>query len=169
MNANSKSANDRCISLPGDIQSGLDTVFTTVKNRLLCDPPIEILFPAGVTSQTWPAEEIESKNTPTFDSLDENANLYAIFSGSGNANWTPKYVGTRACGHLLERLKQHLVVSTGQKSKLREIKSEVFKGRKIAISYVRIEPDNLREYMEKRIISEERGRLPGRLGWNERI
>ena len=169
MNADSTGSNDRCISLPGDIQSGLDTVFTTVKNRLLSDPPIEIVFPADVTSRTWAAEEIERRNIRTFDSLSNNANLYAIFAGSGNGNWTPKYVGTIACGQLLKRLKEHLVVTTGPKSKLREVKCEVSKGRKIAISYACIDPENLREYIEKRIISEERGRPPGRLCWNKRI
>ena len=169
MNSNSTGGNDRCISLPGDIQSGLDTFFTAVRNRLLCSPPIEIVFPAGVTSRNWPVDEIGGSNTRTFDSLDNDANLYAIFAGSGNGNWTPKYVGTIARGELLKRLKQHLVVTTGPKSKLREVKREVANGRKIAISHARLEPENLREYVEKRIISEERGRPPGRLSWNKRI
>lgn len=169
MNANSTDGNDRCISLPGDIQSGLDTVFTTVKNRLLSDPPIEVVFPASATSEDWPVKKIKKRNTRTFDSLDNNANLYAIFTGSENGEWTPKYVGTIACGKLLDRLKQHLVKTKGPSSKLDEVKREVSNGRKIAISHVKIEPENLREYMEKRNITEERRRPSGRLCWNERI
>ena len=170
MSTNSTGGNDGCISLPGDIQSGLDTFFTAVRNRLLGGPPIEIVFPPGVTSRNWPAEEIGRSNTQTFDSLDNDANLYAIFAGSGNGNWTPKYVGTIARGELLKRLKQHLVVVPKKtKSKLGEVKREVANGRQIAISHASLEPENLREYVEKRIISEERGRPPGRLSWNKRI
>ena len=65
-------------------------------------------------------------------------------------------------------MKEHLVDNKGTKSKLCEVRREVSNGGKIAISHVRIEPENLREYIEKRIISEERGREPGRLSWNRR-
>ena len=107
-------------------------------------------------------------NAGTFGSLDSNGNLYAIFAGSGNGAWTPRYVGTISLGELRKRIKEHLVDNKGTKSKLCEVKREVSNDSRIAISYVTIEPGNLREYIEKRIISEERGRLPGRLSWNKK-
>lgn len=169
MSANSRRGNDRRISLPGDVQTGLDEFVSTAKNRLLSGPPIEVEFPAGSTSQHWPAGDIEKMNAGTFGSLDSNGNLYAIFAGSGNGTWTPKYVGTISRGELPKRIKEHLVDHKGTCSKLADVKREVSNGSRIAISYVTIEPGNLREYMEKRIISEERGRLPGRLSWNKRL
>ena len=168
MNANARSGHDRSVSLPNDIQFGLDEFFTTAKNRLLCGSTIEIEFPPGVTSQCWPTEEIEKLNSDVFDDLVNTGNLYAIFAGGGNGAWTPKYVGTSARKVLSKRMKEHLVVSTGPASKIGEVKCEVSNGRKIAISYVRIEPEDLREYLEKRIISEEKGRVPGQLSWNIR-
>ena len=167
MSANSRNGHDRHIALPDDLKSGLDEFFTTVKNRLLCGPPTEIKYP-GAKSQCWPAAEIESANTRTFDSLDNDGNLYAIFAEDGNGIWIPKYVGTITCKELKKRMKEHLVDNKRTKSKLCKVKREVSNGTKIAISYVRIEPENLRVYMEKRIISEERGRESDRLSWNQR-
>ena len=47
MNASLGSGSDGRITLPDDIQSGLDTFIVTIKSRLLTAPPIEIEIPAG--------------------------------------------------------------------------------------------------------------------------
>lgn len=169
MNANSRSGHDRRIALPDYIQCGLDMFIMTIKGRLLSGPPIEIVFPAGATSQDWPDEEIEEMNTGTFDSLDGNGNLYAIFGRGGNSSWMPKYVGKTVREDLKKRFKEHLVNPKGTNSKLSKVKSSVSNGAKIAIAYVLVEPENISGYAEYRIISEERGRKPGRLCWNERL
>lgn len=168
MNANSISGHYGPISLPTDIQSGLDDFFTTVKDRLLCERPIEVEFP-DATSRHWPAKKIEEMNAGTFGDLDGNGNLYAILAARANSTWMPKYVGTIACTELGKRIKEHLVDSNGPSSKLCEVKNEVSNGGRIAISYVGIKPENLREYMEKRIIRAERDLVAGRLSWNKRI
>ena len=169
MSATSRRGHDRHISLPDDIQAGLDEFFTTAKARLLCGRRITIEFPEGCSLQHWPAEEIERMNSETFGSLDSNGNLYAIFAGSGNGTWTPRYVGTISRGELPKRIKEHLVDNKGTHSKLAEVKCEVCHGSRIAISYVTIEPGNLREYIEKRIISEESKPQESRLSWNKRL
>ncbi len=170
MNANSKSGYDRWITLPTDVQSGMDKFIATVKNCLLRGPCIEIVFPAGATSQDWPAGQIGKINSLTFDDADDNGNLYAIFAGGVSGIWTPKYVGTSAREALKNRFKNHLIKkseTTG--SVLPKVQREVSNGRKIAIAYVMVEPQNLRRYAEYRVISEEMGQTPDRLCWNKRL
>ena len=169
LSANSRNPHDRHISLPSDIQAGLDEFLTTVKNSLLSGPPVEIEFPASSTLRHWPVEEIERERTPGSSTGSKTAGTCARFSlEPERALGHPSMRGRSLAGNWANGSREHLVDNKGTSSKLTEVKREVSNGSRIAISYVMIKPGNLRGHVEKRIISEERGRSPGRLSWNRR-
>ena len=103
-------------------------------------------------------------NQDLLSRLSGAGNLYAIFVGEGG-RWTAMYVGQRKRDKLGERIRQHLVKqSENTSSKLSQVRCAVANGKKIGISYVLIEPECLRRFVEESIIAT---RTAGELSWNK--
>ncbi|GAB4073750.1 hypothetical protein GCM10028778_12530 [Barrientosiimonas marina] len=114
---------------------------------------------------TWQEyiDVMKQKNDDLLSNLGRNANIYAIHKWSAaDKKWIPMYVGERKTGGMRERITQHLIdknVQTG--SKLTEVKKMVRSGESIGVSFVKVEPESLRLYVEEQIISNFEGYL-----WN---
>ena len=144
---------------------GLEQFADRCAEALFASDPIEIVYPEGSSHENWPVDKICKLNKSVLKGLRGNGNLYAIHArrSEEEATWNPVYVGERESEALRERITQHLIKkSDGTGSKLAKVKKAVSEGHKIAISYIKIEPEALRLYVEETIISNN-GNL---LRWN---
>ena len=131
--------------------------------KLLSGPTSPVAYPEDRGPDDWDADEISRMNEDLLRDLAGAGNVYAIFVGEGE-EWLARYVGQRKREKLGARLRQHLVKAhkrTG--SKLEKVQAAVRDGKRIGISYVLIEPEPLRHYVEESIIA---GRMAGELRWN---
>ena len=124
-------------------------------------------FPLGCSLEHWPAKEIKLANEEFLRTLRHRANIYALFVRGTKADqpWQPMYVGERKSNGLRERITQHLIRKdhrTG--SMLEKVKTEVHAGKHVGLSFVKVEPESLRLYVEETIITiaKQGGKLP----WN---
>ncbi|MCW4152764.1 hypothetical protein OM427_24935 [Halomonas sp. 18H] len=144
---------------------GLEQFADKCCEALFVPNPIEFKYPQGSSLKTWSVEEIRSLNKPVLDGLNGNANVYAIYTSNVGEQdqWAPVYVGQRKSTSLRERLVQHLITKSEHTgSVLEAVKTSVSDGHRIAISYIKVEPESLRLYVEETIISQRKAMLP----WN---
>jgi hypothetical protein len=144
---------------------GLEQFANKCCEALLVPNPIEFEYPPGCSLTAWSVKEIRSLNKSVLDRLNGNGNVYAIYTSSfgEQAQWVPVYVGQRKSRSLRERLVQHLITKSEQTgSMLEAVKTSVSDGHRIAISYIKVEPESLRLYVEETIISQRKAVLP----WN---
>jgi hypothetical protein len=131
---------------------------------LLSGVQYEFVFPEGCSLQEWPVAEIKAANKEFLSSLKGSANVYALFVRRNDSEeWIPVYVGQRKSANLRERLTQHLInknVQTG--SMLEAVKTAVAAGEKIGVSFIKVNPESLRLFVEETIISSRKSELP----WN---
>jgi hypothetical protein len=86
-----------------------------------------------------------------------------VRSSGDNENWSTVYVGERKSSGLRERITQHLITKdhrTG--SMLKAVKTAVAAGQKIGVSFIMVEPESLRLFVEETIIAKHKNKLP----WN---
>ena len=122
-------------------------------------------FPTECSNQSWPAKKIRDSNSQFLKSLRGNGNIYAILTQeSRSTDWDAKYVGQRKSDNLKERIEQHLVYR-GKKtsSKLDNVKKAVFEGQQVAVTYIKVEKESLRHFVEEEIIGAAES---GELAWN---
>ncbi len=134
-------------------------------SALIVSSPIEFEYPDGCSFEYWPVNEIRSHNKELLDNLRNNGNVYALYTKKTTESslWTPAYVGQRKSASLRERITQHLVTKNERTgSKLEDVKKAVSGGNKIAISYIKVNPESLRLYVEETIIAKRKETLP----WN---
>lgn len=129
---------------------------------LLSNPPMEIVeFPLDCSDSNWCQVTIKELNEAFLGKLRNNGNVYALFLQAKDlTEWVPTYVGKSARTYLRSRISNHLIgkhEKTG--SKLDEVRQAVLAGRKIGISYILVEPEELRGYVEEKLI-------PLVEGWN---
>lgn len=125
------------------------------------------LFPAETTLQHWPVEKIKETNEPFLKSLRNRANLYCIYIRlpGEDDSWRPVYVGERKSIGLRDRITQHLINKNHRTGSMLEgVKMAVASGQQIGLSFVKVEPESLRLYVEEHIISacKRENKLP----WN---
>jgi hypothetical protein len=147
--------------------NGLSGFANECAEALFANVQYRCLFPNGITVQNWPAAEIKKLNEEFLASLRHRANLYCIFvrAPGPDSPWKPFYVGERKSTGLRERVTQHFIEKhhkTG--SMLEAIKTAVASGQEIGFSFVKVQPDSLRLFVEETIIAEwkKKGELP----WN---
>lgn len=129
---------------------------------LLSNPPMEIFkLPSDCSESNWCQTTIKALNETFLGKLRNNGNVYALFLQAEDLKgWVPKYVGQSARTYLRSRITNHLIGKherTG--SKLDEVRQAVLAGRRIGISYILVEPEELRGYVEEKLI-------PLVPGWN---
>lgn len=133
---------------------------------LLSDPQHQFQYPKSCSLQHWPIDEIKAANDELLKTLRHRANVYAIFvcDPARKEAWHPVYVGERKSGGLRDRITQHLVAKdprTG--SMLEAIQTAVSSGKEIGLSFLKVQPESLRLYVEEAIISRNKENLP----WNK--
>lgn len=127
----------------------------------------EFRFPLGCSAQNWPVAEIKAANEELLRSLRNRGNVYTLFVRAPGeaASWTKMYVGERKGAGLRDRITQHIIVKhpkTG--SMLEEVKTAVSGGAAIGLSFIKVQPESLRLYVEEAIIAKHKTELP----WNSR-
>lgn len=105
-------------------------------------------------------QDIDKLNEKLLKCVDGRGGVYSIFTAKPEKEWELKYIGQVKSNGARQRVRSHLIwrnkktvsgKSTG--SKFDEIMSEVTKGREIAFSFVEIEPESLRHYVEEVLIN----------------
>ena len=121
----------------------------------------EFIFPIGCSHQNWPVEAIMLANETFLKTLRRRANVYAIFiCPSGTELWKPVYVGERKSLCLRQRMTQHLIkkgVKTS--SMLEKVKTAVVADQRIGLSFIKIEPEPLRLFVEETILDNYKDKL----------
>ena len=138
-----------------------------VRHALLPTARAEIAFPESCRLRRWPGRNITEINSPVLESLDGDGNIYAFFvREADNASWLPVYIGQRAAHRLRERIRQHLAGCKGTGTKNDKIRKVVSEGKKIGISWVKVEPESMRLSVEDMIIASMREENDWALPWN---
>lgn len=145
--------------------SGLTEFAESCAQKLFAEVPHEFVYPNGSSLQHWPVEEIKTKNEAFLKTLRHRANVYALFicSPGKNEKWRAVYVGERKSAGLRDRMTQHLIAKdhrTG--SMLEAVKTAVAAQQKIGVSFIKVQPESLRLFVEETIIAKHKDELP----WN---
>lgn len=146
--------------MPMNGPEGLDQFANECASTLIVDSPIPFLYPVNCNFTSWPINEIKKLNDEILKSLRGAGNVYALYTRLPNENWSVVYVGQRKSAGLRERITQHLVnknVRTG--SMLEKVKTAISDGREMAISFIHVQPESLRLYVEETIISKNKAQL----------
>lgn len=126
------------------------------------DRRVELSYPDGSLSP-WDADDIGRANEQILSDLSGAANVYAIFTAPKNSKgFSLRYIGKTTKKLARQRIRNHLIKKherTG--AKLKEVEAHVRAGGKLAISWVEVEPESLRNYIEEELIC----RYPGAT-WN---
>lgn len=141
---------------------GLEVFAKQCEDALLFAKPIPFIFPKEF-SKNWLVKEIKEKNKGILSVLNNNANVYAIFIRKRGSKWQIKYVGQRKCEGIRERITQHLIDKdprTG--SVLEKVRKAVFSDKEVGLSFIKVEPDSLRLFVEETIIRNNKSSLE----WN---
>ena len=133
--------------------------------ELFAGVPHQFVFPEGCSLQHWPVEEIKTTNDEFLKTLRHRANVYALLvcSPDDNENWRAVYVGERKSAGLRERITQHLITKNHRTgSMLEAVKTAVVAQQKIGVSFIKVQPESLRLFVEETIIAKRKDELP----WN---
>lgn len=142
----------------------LEDLVCRARAELLAGPIACVAYPEGSGPTNWDDAEISRMNRDLLSSLSGRGNVYALFAGE-RGRWTAMYVGERKRQKLRERMRQHLIKAHGDTgSQLANVRSAVGEGKRIGISYVLIEPEPLRHYVEECIVAAS---ADGELPWNK--
>ncbi|WP_126991292.1 hypothetical protein [Candidatus Kurthia intestinigallinarum] len=139
-----------------------------VEQQFFTVAPYHFQYPIEVeTNIIWDRElisEIKELNKQFLSGLIHNANLYMIYTRtSESSEWKPKYFGQRKSQGIYGRIIEHLVTkneATG--AKLGKVKEALRNGEEIGINLVKIQPEELRLYIEEFIIKQNSNLLD----WN---
>jgi hypothetical protein len=144
---------------------GLAVFAETCARSLLAKVQYEFVYPEGCSLENWPVERIKAANEPFLKSLRNRGNVYAIFVrpvGKKTA-WSHMYVGERKSAGLRQRMTEHLIDKdhrTG--SMLEAVKTAISANQAIGLSFIKVEPESLRLFVEETIIAKHKQELP----WN---
>lgn len=145
--------------------SDLAEFASTCSKALLATAQHTITFPEGSSKESWPVEEIKKLNATLLSKLRHQGNVYALFvrERKEHSKWKVMYVGERKADGLRSRITEHLIKKDPQTgSKLAEIQASVASDLEIGLSFIRVEPQSLRLYVEETIIANNKSELP----WN---
>ena len=133
-----------------------NTALIDKKNPDIFYYPTEYLIGKSIDDAVWGKEEtikyIKELNIDILSTIKNKANIYAIFIFE-NDEWKVKYVGQRKASDINQRIKQHLVSKSDKtSSKLKEVREAVSRGQKIGLSFIKVDNEFLRTFVEQKII-----------------
>lgn len=144
---------------------GLSEFAESCALKLFAGVQHQFKYPAGCSLQHWPVQEIKIANEVFLKSLRNQGNVYALFvraQGEGE-QWFTVYVGERKCVGLRDRITQHLIDKHERTGAMLEaVKTAVAAGSAIGISFIKVQPESLRLFVEETIIAKHKDVLP----WN---
>jgi hypothetical protein len=121
---------------------------------------IEIIY-----NSKWDVSEIKNINKALFDTIGEiKPNIYAIFATDNkDSEFHLKYIGQTNSKGARTRLTNHLITKNDKTgAQLEKVKSTVKNRGRIKISFIKIEPEALRHYIEEMLIE----KYENKLEWN---
>jgi hypothetical protein len=120
-----------------------------------------VRYPDEITVDNWKSlyKEIDKSNCELLDSVNKKSGVYAILALNHKKRITLKYIGQTASEYSKQRIRAHLVwrnkiTRTGKftGSKFDEVQAAVVNRSKVYISFVEINPDTLRHYVEESLL-----------------
>ena len=125
----------------------------------------QFIYPKGCSLKNWPVKRIKAANEAFLKSLRNCGNVYAIFvrPAGKKASWSHMYVGERKSAGLRQRMTEHLIDKDDRTgSMLAAVKTAVSEKQSIGLSFIKVEPESLRLFVEETIIAKHKQDLP----WN---
>lgn len=103
----------------------------------------------------WSADQIDAENQSLLNSVSNAANVYAIFTAPKDSNeFTLQYIGKTTKKLARQRIRNHLITKNEKTgAKLWKIISHVQAGGAVKLSWVTVEPESLRNYIEEELIN----------------
>lgn len=103
----------------------------------------------------WDTEQLDTRNKAVLDAVSGVANVYAIFTAPNDTNdFSLRYIGKTTRKLARQRIRNHLIKKNkGTGAKLDKIIAHVRSDGLVKISWVKIEPESLRNYVEEELIS----------------
>lgn len=103
----------------------------------------------------WDATQIDVENQSLLNSISGMANVYAIFTAPKDTNkFTLRYIGKTTKKLARQRIRNHLINNNDKTgAKLSRIIPHVQAGGAVKLSWVNVEPESLRNYIEEELIS----------------
>ena len=128
--------------------SNVETALLLEENRSLVSYPHDSVSP-------WNTDQLDAANQKILDSASGIANVYAIFTAPKNSSsFSLRYIGKTTRNLARQRIRNHLIKKhekTG--AKLKDIEEHVLSGGAVKISWLKIEPESLRNYIEEELIN----------------
>lgn len=118
-----------------------------------------------IYNKEWDVLEIKNTNKKLFDAIGKlKPNIYAIFAAENkNSGFQLKYIGQTNSQGARTRLINHLIAKNHKTgAKLEKVKNVVNSGGRIKISFIKIDPEALRHYIEEKLIDKHYNELD----WN---
>ena len=126
----------------------VDKYLNDEENQVLVDYPDSKIIP-------WDSDGLNTENEKLLSGVSGEANVYAIFTAKAESkNYSLRYIGKSTKKLARQRIRNHLIKKhkkTG--AKLNKVIDHVQSGEKIKISWVSIEPESLRNYIEEELIT----------------
>jgi len=143
-------------------QASLDSFLSECEKWLL-DGRRRKLIDYSSHALYWNGDKLKALNSKVLKEFAEEANVYAIFSKKPNEEFRLRYIGQTKSSGAGARLTNHLFKkndNTG--AKLKKVKEHVKSGGSIAVSWIPLESESLRHYIEEELIVEHCDKLD----WN---
>lgn len=136
----------------------LEAYLSTVESALLEEAGrSEVSYPSECVV-TWNPGKIDEVNQELLCAVSGKANVYAIFTAQKDSKkFSLRYIGKTTRKLARQRIRNHLIKKderTG--AKLDNVVAHVQSGGSVRLSWVRIEPESLRNYVEEELINRHR-------------
>jgi len=134
--------------------AGLKSYVSSCSDALFSPDNLRIVEYRKEYINEWQSELIKQDNEKLLKDISGSANVYAIFVSDENGQFKIKYIGqskqkgarTRLTNHLIKKHKK-----TG--AKLQRVIDSVRNEHQIGVTWVQLEPESLRHYVEETLIS----------------
>lgn len=133
----------------------LDAFLTQINDYLVDDKNKKPVIFSSNNVSPWNSDALATENEMLLKNASKEANVYMLFTAKNNsATFELRYIGKTTQKLARQRLRNHLFKKhddTG--AKLEQIISHVTEGGSVKVSWVKVEPESLRNWAEEELIS----------------
>ncbi|SJZ93784.1 GIY-YIG catalytic domain-containing protein [Trichlorobacter thiogenes] len=117
------------------------------ENRCVVSYPQNCISP-------WDADALDTANKELLGAVSGCANVYAIFTAPSNSShFSLRYIGKTTRKLARQRIRNHLIKKNERTgAKLQDVTEHVLLGGQVKISWIEIQPESLRNYIEEELI-----------------
>lgn len=132
----------------------LDAFLTQINDYLVDDKNKNSVLFSSNNISPWNGDALAIENATLLENTSKEANIYMLFTAKNNSTtFELRYIGKTTKKLARQRLRNHLFKKhddTG--AKLDQIISHVTEGGSVKVSWVKIEPESLRNWAEEELI-----------------